>query len=75
LNPAEVYDGDTSAYRRKKIRESHSEYNLTNPDMLPPRVKCVPCKMEGIPSKGLRYVVIDEIHTYRGVFARMWPMC
>ena len=31
---AEIYDGDTSTYRRKKIRESIPQVLITNPDML-----------------------------------------
>ena len=32
---AAIYDGDTSAYRRKRIREAPPNVILTNPEMLP----------------------------------------
>lgn len=25
--------------------------------------------------RGLRYIVIDECHAYRGVLVRTWPWC
>ncbi|MGB9715123.1 MAG: DEAD/DEAH box helicase, partial [Thermodesulfovibrionales bacterium] len=34
LRFAEIYDGDTTAYRRKKIREAFPNVIFTNPDML-----------------------------------------
>jgi DEAD/DEAH box helicase domain-containing protein len=34
LNFGEVYDGDTTAYKRKKIREAIPNVIFTNPDML-----------------------------------------
>ncbi len=34
LEPAEVYDGDTTPYKRKKIREILPPVIFTNPDML-----------------------------------------
>ncbi len=67
LRPAEVYDGDTPAYRRKKIRENLPNVIFTNPDMLHLAINPFHAKWEGF-FKKLRYVVVDEIHTYRGVF-------
>ena len=61
-----VYDGDTSVASRKKLRDQ-GQIILTNPDML----------HQGILPKHagwgrffgqLRFVVLDEIHAYRGVF-------
>ena len=63
----EIYDGDTSAYRRKKIREALPKVIFTNPDMLHLALNPFHKKWEGF-FRNLRYVVIDEIHTYRGVF-------
>lgn len=62
-----VYDGDTTAYRRKKIRENLPNVIFTNPDMLHLAINAFHPKWEGF-FKNLRYVVIDEIHSYRGVF-------
>ena len=67
IQPAEVYDGDTTPYRRKKIRESVPNVIFTNPDMLHLAINPFHAKWEGF-FRNLRYVVIDEIHTYRGVF-------
>ena len=67
LEPAEVYDGDTPPYRRKKIREAVPPVIFTNPDMLHLAINPFHEKWERF-FRGLRYVVIDEIHTYRGVF-------
>ncbi|MFW5906644.1 MAG: DEAD/DEAH box helicase, partial [Desulfobia sp.] len=64
---AEVCDGDVSAYRRKKIRENPPHILVSNPDMLH-------LSMLGYHAnwslfwQRLKYVVIDEVHTYRGVF-------
>ncbi|MBI5188204.1 MAG: DEAD/DEAH box helicase, partial [Nitrospirae bacterium] len=63
----EVYDGDTTAYRRKKIREAVPNVIFTNPDMLHLAINPFHKKWE-VFFKNLRFVVIDEIHTYRGVF-------
>ncbi|HHD11915.1 MAG TPA: DEAD/DEAH box helicase, partial [Deltaproteobacteria bacterium] len=61
-----IYDGDTSSYRRKKIRLKPPNIVLTNPDMLHLAILPFHDRWEGF-FRGLRYVVIDEIHTYRGV--------
>ena len=63
---AGTYDGDTPQTQRRKIRD-RAQVILTNPDMLHQGI---------LPGHGrwgrffthLRYVVIDEIHAYRGVF-------
>ncbi|HHN65211.1 MAG TPA: DEAD/DEAH box helicase [Nitrospirae bacterium] len=67
LNPAEIYDGDTTAYRRKRIRERLPYIIFTNPDMLHLAINAFHTKWEGF-FRTLRYVIIDEIHAYRGVF-------
>jgi DEAD/DEAH box helicase domain-containing protein len=62
-----IYDGDTSAYRRRKIREQPPRILMTNPDMLH-------LSMLGYNDnwsafwQGLTHIIIDEVHTYRGVF-------
>lgn len=65
--PSEIYDGDTTAYRRKRIRGSPPNVLLTNPDMLHLAINAFHPKWEGF-FKHLRFVIVDEIHTYRGVF-------
>lgn len=67
IEAAEIYDGDTSTYRRKRIREALPQVIFTNPDMLHLALNPFHKKWEGL-FRNLRYVVIDEIHTYRGVF-------
>lgn len=65
VRPA-VYDGDTPVEEREWVRQ-YANYVLTNPDMLHRGI---------LPShprwasflRSLRYIVIDECHTYRGVF-------
>jgi DEAD/DEAH box helicase domain-containing protein len=64
---AEIYDGDTTAYRRKKIRESFPNIIFSNPDMLHLALNAFHSKWAEF-FKNLKVVVIDEIHTYRGVF-------
>jgi DEAD/DEAH box helicase domain-containing protein len=63
---AAIYDGDTSAYRRKKIRESPPNVILTNPEMLHLSFLAHHRKWKHF-YKNLEYVVVDEVHTYRGV--------
>ncbi len=64
---AEVYDGDTTPYRRKKIRERIPNVIFTNPDMIHLALNPFHKKWEGF-FRNLKYVVVDEIHSYRGVF-------
>jgi len=64
---AAIYDGDTSAYQRKKIRENLPGVLVTNPDML--HLAMLPYHdLWGNLFCNLTHVVIDEVHTYRGVF-------
>lgn len=62
----ETYDGDTPADRRAKIRRQ-ARIILTNPDMLHTAILPHHPKWLSL-FQNLRYVVIDELHTYRGVF-------
>jgi len=65
--PAAIYDGDTSGYQRKKIRDFLPPILITNPDML--HLSMLPYHDRwGHYWANLRHVVIDEVHTYRGVF-------
>ena len=62
-----IYDGDTTPYQRAKIRQRHPHVLLTNPDMLHYALLAFHNKWEEF-WKRLRYVIIDEMHTYRGIF-------
>ncbi len=64
--PCFVYDGDTPQSKRASIRKEASLI-LTNPDMIHYAILPYHTHWERFFSE-LRYVVIDEIHTYRGVF-------
>ncbi|MEW5725313.1 MAG: DEAD/DEAH box helicase, partial [Thermodesulfobacteriota bacterium] len=64
---AAVYDGDTSPYLRKKIRGNPPQIIITNPDMLHLSFLAFHDSWAHF-WRDLRYVVIDEVHTYRGVF-------
>src|SRR5271168_961193 len=61
-----TYDGDTPADARKSIREK-SHVVLTNPDMLHTGILPHHARWTRL-FENLRYIVIDELHTYRGVF-------
>ena len=63
---AGTYDGDTPASSRRKLREE-AKVLLTNPDMLHSGILPNHAKWANFLSR-LQYVVIDEIHTYRGIF-------
>ena len=60
------YDGDTPPAERRRLREE-AQILLTNPDML--HVGILPQHFRWTPFlKHLRYVVVDDVHVYRGVF-------
>lgn len=61
-----VYDGDTPANTRAAIRRS-ARIVITNPDMLHQGILPHHTNWMGF-FQHLRFVVLDEIHTYRGVF-------
>jgi DEAD/DEAH box helicase domain-containing protein len=61
-----TYDGDTPSDARKVIRE-RGHIILTNPDMLHTGILPHHTKWTRV-LENLRYVVLDELHTYRGVF-------
>jgi DEAD/DEAH box helicase domain-containing protein len=66
LVTAAVYDGDTSAYRRKKIRDNPPSVLMTNPEMV--HLALLPYHPKWSEFfKHLRFVVIDEVHAYRGM--------
>jgi len=60
------YDGDTPSAQRSRIR-NEARLLVTNPDML--HVGILPHHTRWMRFfSNLRFVVLDEIHTYRGVF-------
>lgn len=63
---AASYDGDTPTGERRWIRE-HANFILTTPDMLNYSILSNHRQWSSF-LRGLRYVVLDEAHSYRGVF-------
>jgi DEAD/DEAH box helicase domain-containing protein len=61
-----VFDGDTPGDVRQKAREK-GRIVLTNPDMLHSGILPNHTKWAAF-FQGLSFVVLDEMHTYRGVF-------
>ena len=61
-----TYDGDTPSDARKSIREK-SHIVLTNPDMLHTGILPHHTRWTRL-FENLRYIVVDELHNYRGVF-------
>lgn len=62
-----TFDGDTPREERTRIKRS-ADFVITNPDMLHAGV--LPNHNRGWKSflARLRYIVVDEVHTYRGSF-------
>ncbi|OGN72192.1 MAG: hypothetical protein A2X25_00570 [Chloroflexi bacterium GWB2_49_20] len=63
---AAIYDGDTPVSRRTAIR-TQARILLTNPDMLHMGILPHHTNWEDF-FRNLRFIVLDEMHTYRGVF-------
>jgi DEAD/DEAH box helicase domain-containing protein len=61
-----TYDGDTPSDARKAIREK-GHIVLTNPDMLHTGILPHHTRWTRL-FENLKYIVLDELHTYRGVF-------
>jgi DEAD/DEAH box helicase domain-containing protein len=61
-----TYDGDTPSDARKAIREK-GHIVLTNPDMLHTGILPHHTRWTRL-FENLKYIVIDELHTYRGIF-------
>ena len=79
---AVIYDGDTSAWHRKRIREKPPNVIMTNPEML--HLSFLPHHPRWASFfSGLETIVVDEVHTYRGllgshmsqVFRRLIRVC
>ena len=79
---AAVYDGDISSYQKGKIRKDPPNILLTNPEMLHLSMLAHHHLWETF-FKNLKYIIIDEVHTYRGimgsnmawVFRRLQRIC
>ncbi len=63
---ADTFDGDTPGDARQAIR-LHGDIVVSNPDMLHQAILPHHTKWAQF-FENLRYIVIDEVHTYRGVF-------
>jgi DEAD/DEAH box helicase domain-containing protein len=61
-----TYDGDTPQDARRAVR-ARANLVLTNPDMLHSGILPHHTKWASL-FQNLRYIVIDELHAYRGVF-------
>ncbi|NHZ45742.1 DEAD/DEAH box helicase [Nitratidesulfovibrio liaohensis] len=63
---AAIYDGDTTDHFRRKIRQNPPTVLLTNPEML--HLAILPHHQQWTSLlASLAYIVVDEVHTYRGV--------
>ena len=63
---ADIYDGDTPRSARQDVRAS-ARIVITNPDMLHTGILPHHTRWHRFLSS-LRFVVVDELHTYRGIF-------
>jgi DEAD/DEAH box helicase domain-containing protein len=63
---ATVYDGDTPGDARRTARQ-RAQIIMTNPDMLHAGILPQHASWARVLS-ALRYVIVDELHSYRGVF-------
>ncbi|BHH83118.1 DEAD/DEAH box helicase [Desulforhopalus sp. 52FAK] len=61
-----LFDGDTSSYKRRKIRDTPPQVILSNPEMLHLSMLAYHKSWVHFFSK-LKFVIIDEVHSYRGV--------
>ena len=68
-----TYDGDTPQDARRAVR-ARAHLVLTNPDMLHSGILPHHTKWVKL-FENLRYVIIDELHAYRGVFAAISATC
>lgn len=64
---AAILDGDTPTHERARLREQPPNVLISNPDLL--HLSLLPYHPQWKWFfERLRYVVVDELHTYRGVF-------
>lgn len=70
---AAIYDGDTSPHFRKKIRNSPPNVIMSNPEMV--HLSMLPHHASWAEFlAGLTHIVVDEVHTYRGVMGSHMAM-
>ena len=62
-----IYDGDTPSTERSKIKKEIPSIVFTNPDMLHLGIIPYHSGWQEL-FKNLKYVIIDEVHSYRGIF-------
>ncbi|MEW6218186.1 MAG: DEAD/DEAH box helicase [Thermodesulfobacteriota bacterium] len=62
-----IFDGDTPATVRRRLRGRPPQILLTNPEMLHLSLLAHHASWQGFFSR-LSHVILDEVHTYRGVF-------
>lgn len=63
----EIYDGDTPDHVRRRIKQDPPDVLITNPDMLHAGILAYHADWGPFLAR-LRFVVLDELHVYRGVF-------
>ena len=61
------YDGDTTEKRKRDLRENPPQILLTNPEYLNASFLAWRDQWDGF-LRNLKYIVIDEMHEYRGFF-------
>jgi DEAD/DEAH box helicase domain-containing protein len=64
--PVRTYDGDTPQAHRREIRQT-TRLLISNPDMLHAGILPHHPRWTGL-FENLKWVVLDEMHTYRGIF-------
>lgn len=70
---AAIYDGDTTPHFRKKIRNSPPNVIMSNPEMV--HLSMLPHHASWAEFlSGLTHIVVDEVHTYRGVMGSHMAM-
>ncbi|MCB9368397.1 MAG: DEAD/DEAH box helicase [Calditrichaeota bacterium] len=62
-----IFDGDTPSKERQRIKKLPPNFLISNPDMLHQGMLAYHQSWEKF-FKRLKYIVIDELHAYRGVF-------
>lgn len=62
-----IFDGDTPSAIRQKIKKSPPNLLISNPDMLHMGILAYHQGWEKL-FRRLRFIVLDELHAYRGVF-------
>nr|WP_155934013.1 DEAD/DEAH box helicase [Pseudodesulfovibrio alkaliphilus] len=70
---AAIYDGDTTPHFRRKIRDAPPNVVMSNPEMVHLSMLPHHAAWAGFLA-GLSYVVVDEVHTYRGVMGSHMAM-